>query len=128
MKKAFIILCLFFVSFSAFCKDYTVTEVQGTVIKLDEGIWVPLKLGDIVTSTDRIKVSLNSKMVINTGSFKFAIPAATNGTVGEILNKKMHKTVKRSNIPEGSIKSKKAVITAASRASDAKDDICWDED
>lgn len=129
MKKLLAILLLLGASFVCFAADYRVVDVSGSSMYKEGDSYKPLEVGQILTKDTYLNISLNSNLKIAYGRFIMNIKPMKRGTVeaftADIFDK--HKVVK-SNIAPGSVKSSKPVVTAASRASEAKDDIEWDED
>ena len=116
-------------TFNVFAIGYSVLNVEGTVTYQDGNSWKPLEVGQELDKETIINVGLNSTAKIAYGRFIINIKPMKKGTVEKLTSDVLesHKITK-SNVAPASVKSKKAVITAASRASDAMEDLDWDED
>ena len=109
---------------------YTVASITGKVTyEVSNGEWAEVKAGMTLDTDANVNVGLNSTLVVEMDGTKYTIKPMKKGTVEKLTSDVLasHKITK-SNVAPASVKSKKAVITAASRASDAMEDLDWDED
>lgn len=124
MKK-FIFAVLMLFSFSVFAEKYTVLAIHGRAQNQMGAISVGQELDDedvisVLGFSDSIKLDGNKYIF---GPFK-------NKKVGDVIQGpklKKGKVVKASEVAPAVERSRPDVATAASRASDAKEDLEWDE-
>lgn len=124
MKK-FLIAILMLFSFSVFAEKYTVLAIHGRAQNQMGAISVGQELDDeevisVLGFSDNIKLDGNKYIF---GPFK-------NKKVKDVISGpklKKGKVVKASDVAPATEKSRPGVATAASRASDAKEDLEWDE-
>lgn len=124
MKK-FLIAILMLFSFSVFAEKYTVLAIHGRAQNQMGAISVGQELDDeevisVLGFSDSIKLDGNKYIF---GPFK-------NKKVKDVISGpklKKGKVVKASEVAPSIEKSRPGVATAASRASDAKEDLEWDE-
>lgn len=131
MKKLFLIAVLsLFTAFNLLAADYKVLETTGTVTYQKEpGSWSNVTKGQVLTAETVINIGLNSTAKIAYGRFVINLKPMRKGTVEQLTADVFAKhKITKSNVAPASMKSTKAVITAASRASEARDDLVWDED
>ena len=125
MKKA-IVIFLLSCMFSLYASTWEVVALGGKAAILKKGVWVDLQVGDTLENEDVITTYINSSLVIQKADRKVSIKPMRKGTVSEVIEGK-RATFSQTYIAPASDKSSKAVITAASRASSAKEDLDWDE-
>lgn len=124
MKK-FIFAVLMLFSFSVFAEKYTVLAIHGRAQNQMGAISVGQELDDeevisVLGFSDNIKLDGNKYIF---GPFK-------NKKVKDVISGpklKKGKIVKASEVAPDVERSRPGVATAASRASDAKEDLEWDE-
>lgn len=144
MKKIFSIFVLMalFVT-SVFAVDrYTIIKVTGNDVKFEKnGEMVKASVGTTIGANVIIQVGLNCELVVCNDVDEFHIKGIikqtdrkTLGQAIEDLNKKVSKNgLKKSNGPiiANTVKKDKgpsnSVSTASSRASEAKEDLEWDD-
>lgn len=144
MKKFFsiFILMALFVT-SVFAVDrYTIIKVTGNVVKFERnGEMVNASVGTTIGTNVVIQVGLNCELVVCDDVDEFHIKGIINqtdrktlGQAIEDLNKKVSKNgLKKANGPiiANTVKKDKgpsnSVSTASSRASEAKEDLEWDD-
>lgn len=135
MKKALSIVVLsLFVSVAMFAAGYKVTSVTGKVTyEAAPGEWKNVSVGQELSASTVINTSLNSNVVLLVDDNSVTIKAMSKGSVDSLVSsasngvaKKKAGGVKKSNYAdvEG---SSKGTATASSRASEAKEDVAWDE-
>jgi len=134
----FVVLALFAATamFAAGTETYKVESVTGKVqYEVTPGSWKNVTVGQELSAATVINTSLNSSLVISAGGSKITIKAMQKGTVeslsavastgaGGIKKTTLSSTTIADDV-EGTSKS---VVTASSRASEAKEDIDWDEE
>lgn len=144
MKKFFSIFMLMalFVT-SVFAVDrYTIIKVTGNDVKIERnGEMVKASVGTVIGTNVVIQVGLNCELVVCDDVDEFHIKGIikqtdrkTLGQAIEDLNKKVSKNgLKKANGPiiANTVKKDKgpsnSVSTASSRASEAKEDLEWDD-
>jgi len=138
MKKVFsIVIVLLLASFAAFADKKTTYKVESIVGKatyeVSNGEWVDLKVGAVLDTETSISVGLNSTVTVSLEGKSVTIKPMKKGKINELYASagsmtgvKVGSLVTSSDIAEAST-SKKATVTASSRASEAKSDIEWDE-
>lgn len=136
MKKFLAFTLAFILSASLFATTYTVKTVTGkTKYKLN-GTYKEIKAGDVLEGETEINIGINSGMEVIREDGKYIKIGSTRvGTLDNIcidvlgtktgLNKK--RTIARADIAAPVDRPREAVATAASRASEAKEDFDWEE-
>lgn len=135
MKKALSIVVLsLFISVAMFAAGFKVTSVTGNVTyEAAPGEWKNVSVGQELSASTVINTSLNSNVVLLVDNKSVTIKAMSKGSIDSLVSsaangvaKKKAGGVKKSNIAdvEG---SSKGTATASSRASEAKEDVAWDE-
>ena len=138
VKKITVMIAMAFAAVSLFAakaESYVVDSVSGKVqYEAAPGSWKDVAQGQTITSATVVKTSLNSSLVVSAGDNKVTIKAMQNGALDKLVDAASGtaKTIKKGSIKNDSIASKaegksKGVATASSRASEAKEDVEWDE-
>lgn len=136
MKKILLNSLVFFSAGFIFAESFVVKSVIGKAeVKTGSDKWNELSEGKSLSSSNVIKTNLNTILLLadengkeikikpnQTGSVEVLVQAATTPSAGI---KKAKITV--SSVAEASTKKSKGTATASSRASEAKEDIDWDE-
>ena len=136
-KKSIVLVVLaFFMSVSMFAAgSYKVLSVTGKVtFEAAPETWKNVAVGQELSASTVLNTSLNSSVVIALDDGKeITIKAMQKGTVDSLVGLASNKGLKKS----GGIKSSsldddiegrsKGTATASSRASDAKEDLDWDD-
>lgn len=130
MKKLLFVI-LFMLSFSLFADEYVVKSVVGKVTVNG----CPVEVGQVFQDMDLLNVGVQSNVELVVGDQHLIIKAMSKGTVKDLWIKahpfkgglKKQTIVKASNIAPPVESTRKGVATAASRASEAKEDFDWDE-
>jgi hypothetical protein len=135
MKKLFILVLLLFMIFPLLGEIYKVTDIEGKVfygISQNE-----LQIGDTLNEDEVLNVKPQAKITlqIENSSEKRIFKKPIKGiTVKEawdssIVSKGLKKqvVVKPTTIAPSNKGTNKSVVTAASRASEAKEDLDWAE-
>lgn len=125
MKKILLFGAIFLMSVLLSAETYTVVQIQGKARSSNGAISVGQELNDesIITITgfkDYVKLSDN----------KFIYGPVSNKKVKDVVSNpklKKSKVVSASTVAPASDRSRPGVATAASRASDAKEDFEWEE-
>jgi len=136
-KKIIFAVVFAIVSAVAFAEaGYTVTSVTGKVqYESAPGTWKDIAKGDVLSGTSMINTGLNSKLVLSIDNDTITIKPMQKGTIEKLLQ--TSGVVKRGekgklNIVKGEAAEEvavtsKGISTASSRASEAKEDLEWDE-
>lgn len=139
MKKIICFIFAFLVSIGfVFAKDtYTVKEVKGTArYEIDVDTLENVKVGLQLSLTQYVEVSPNSKLVLEKDSEVIEIKTF-KGTISDYVRTRLKPAT--GGIKKGSSKievassvkkdttSRNSVSTASSRASEAKEDLEWDD-
>ncbi len=131
MKKLLIAAASLFSVTFIHAESYTVKSVTGLAnIQTGSENWVELSEGKTVTSENIISTSLNSILVLSDENGKdIKIKANQNGSVDILVNAASTPAagIKRAKITTANSKNAKGTVAAFSRASEAKEDIDWDE-
>ncbi|WP_407397526.1 hypothetical protein [Treponema sp.] len=137
MKKitAFIAMALASAAlFAAKADSYVVESVTGKVqYEATPGSWKDVTVGQKISSATVVKTNLNSNLVVSAGEEKTTIKAMQNGAIDALVSAASGtaKTIKKGSLKNGAVAGKtetrKGVATASSRASEAKEDVEWDE-
>lgn len=136
MKKFLFLIAVSISAGLGFAESYTVKSVVG-IAKIQTGSdkWSELYEGRKVESSDVVTTGLNSILFITDVSGKdIKIKANQRGSVEVLAKSALYpaagiKKAKINNVSvAGAVSEKsKGVSTASSRASEAKEDIDWDE-
>lgn len=139
MKAKKIIFAVLFALVSAVVfaeAGYTVTSVTGKVqYESAPGTWKDIVKGDVLSGTAMINTGLNSKLVLSIDDDTITIKPMQKGTIEKLLQtsgvvkrgaKGKLNIVKSEGVEESTVTSK-GISTASSRASEAKEDLEWDE-
>lgn len=135
MKKLGIIFILMIGCFSLFATSYKVESVEGKVIyQLSPTEWKNIENGQELNSSTVIQTNVNSILVVSVDGLKFTIKSMQKGSIGKLVELATSKKgitkgsyLKSSDVVENLSKTSKSVVTASSRASEAKEDFEWDE-
>ena len=135
-KSILLVVLAFFMSVSMFAAgSYKVVSVTGKVtFEAAPETWKNVAVGQELSASTVLNTSLNSSVVIALDDGKeITIKAMQKGTVDSLVGVASNKGLKKS----GGIKSSsldddiegrsKGTATASSRASDAKEDLDWDD-
>lgn len=137
MKKIFSFLVILLFTGILFADTYKVESVKGKVFRLDGlGNQVKIEKNDLLESETILKIGVSSELILSCNGVKtlsktpeHAIPIDDWFVKNRTPKGKLKKAsvVKVSNVAPDVEKSRSGVATAASRASDAKEDFTWDE-
>ena len=137
IKKLICSVLAFFAFSSVFALgSYKVESITGKVTyESAPGKWVAVKVGQELSASTVVQTSVNSTLVLSSGESKVTVKAMQKGTVESLSSVA---SAGSSGIKKGSsVKSaavaadtgtSKSVVTASSRASEAKEDLDWDEE
>ena len=135
-KKSIVVVVLaFFMSVSMFAAgSYKVVSVTGKVtFEAAPETWKNVAVGQELSASTVLNTSLNSSIVIALDDGKeITIKAMQKGTVDSLVGVASSKGLKSSKLKSSSIADEvegttKGTATASSRASDAKEDLDWDD-
>ena len=137
MKKLKMLICAvitFFTVSSVFALgSYKVESFTGKVTyESAPGKWTAVKVGQELPLSTVIQTSVNSNLVLSNDGAKVTGKAMQKGTVESLTSVAANSGIKKGNaLSDSSIaastESSKSVVTASSRASEAKEDLEWDE-
>ncbi len=137
MKKIFSFLVILLFAGILFADTYKVESVKGKVFRLDDlGNQVKIEKNEVLDSNTILKIGLSSELTLSCNGVKAlskipinAIPIDDWFVKNRALKGGLKKAtvVKASEVAPDVEKSRPGVATAASRASDAKEDFEWDE-
>ena len=135
MKKFIIILIFMIVSSTIFATSYKVESFEGKVIyQLSPTEWKLIENGQELNSSTVIQTSVNSTLIISANGVKFTIKSMQKGSIEKLVEFAISKngikkgsSLKSSAISSDTNKTSKSVVTASSRASEAKEDFEWYE-
>lgn len=133
MKKIFsIVMMAGLFSMALFAEDFIVSKTAGKVdYEASNGVFKELKVGDKVTSQTVIKIALHASVELTDADGKVhSIKAMKSGPVDSFITKGTG--LKKASIAaagkvngDGGLSN--SVSTASNRASEAKEDLSWDE-
>ena len=137
MKRVLTLLATLLLSTFVFANTYKVEKVSGKVFLIDKlGNQTVVEVGQALSSEDIIKIGFDSKVILSGDGITAIIKTAVSAAPVEILfnkNKPKKGSLKKASISKASdvgaevTGSRSGVSTAASRASDAKEDLDWAE-
>ena len=134
-KKSIVLVVLaFFMSVSMFAAgSYKVISVTGKVtFEAAPETWKNVAVGQELSASTVLNTSLNSSVVIakEDGS-EITIKAMQKGTIDSLVGVASSKgkkgVIKTSSVADDVEVTSKGTATASSRASDAKEDLDWDD-
>lgn len=135
-KKLFVLIVLAgLLSTSVFAANYVVESVTGKVTyEATPGTWKAVAVGQELTDATVINTGLNSSLVVTVDGTKVTIKAMQKGALdglasaaGGVKGLKKGPAVAKDTTADAT-KTQKGVVTASSRASEAKEDLDWDEE
>ena len=130
MKKVLIFAALVSVMCaSIFAEKLTVSAVEGKVTVLSGNEWVTVSEGMVLDTDASINTALNSSVSFDNG---VTIKPMKKGKLSELVERSASKTalIMGSSLTKESIKNLASVAKTSSdtgRASEAKEDLDWDE-
>lgn len=137
MKKIFSFLVTLLFAGILFADTYKVENVKGKVFRLDGlGNQIKIEKNEVLNSNTILKIGISSELTLSCNGVKVlsktpvnAIPIDDWFVKNRALKGGLKKAtvVKASEVAPDVEKSRPGVATAASRASDAKEDFDWDE-
>lgn len=132
-KKMFALVLTAIVSVCAVFAQgsYVVKSVKGNVkYEAEAGVKKAVKVGQVLSATTFIDVGLNSTLVLEMDGEEITVKAMTKGALDKVAVSSA-KGLKKGGSVAGNVKGDsgtgKSVSTASSRASEAKEDVDWDE-
>lgn len=136
MKRLFLTVFVLFCTIGLFAEKYTVKETNGNVTYKTLDKYNKVVPGMELDDETYVNVSVQAHLiVVNSAGKEITIKSASKGTVSELVIKYttfQKSSLKKSTIakakdiaPDGPVR--KGVATAASRASEAKEDFNWEE-
>ena len=138
MRKLKVLVCAVFAMFavsSLFAAGYKVESFTGKVqVETAPGKWVAVEEGQELAASAVIQTGVNSSLVLSLDGAKINIKAMQKGTIESLtaVAATGNGGIKKGSSLKGTgvaadTKASKSVVTASSRASDAKKDYEWDE-
>ena len=140
MKKIFAALAILLVAATALFADKRATmKVESLVGKVtyevSYGEWAELKAGMVIDADSVINTGLNSTLTVLLSDGRTVnVKPMKKGKITEIaslsnnqLGVKIGSKITSSDLSDALESSKKAIQTASSRASEAKEDVEWEE-
>ncbi len=139
MRKLKVLVCAAFAMFvasSLFAAGYKVESFTGKVTyESAPGKWVAVEAGQELPASTVIQTGVNSTLVLSLDGSKINIKAMQKGTIESLTavastgnsGIKKGSSLKNSAVAADSSKTSKSVVTASSRASEAKEDYSWEE-
>ena len=139
MRKLKVLVCAAFAMFvasSLFAAGYKVESFTGKVTyESAPGKWVAVEAGQELPASTVIQTGVNSTLVLSLDGAKINIKAMQKGTIESLTavastgnsGIKKGSALKNSAVAADSSKTSKSVVTASSRASEAKEDYDWEE-
>ena len=139
MRKLKVLVCAAFAMFAAtalFAASYKVESFTGKVTyESAPGKWVAVEAGQELSASTVIQTGVNSTLVLSADGAKVNIKAMQKGTIESLSSVassgsagiKKGSSLKSSAVAVDSNKTSKSVVTASSRASEAKEDFSWEE-
>lgn len=139
-KKSFLVAVLaIFMSASIFAAASDVYKVKSLTGKVTyeatPGNWKNVTVGQELSASTVLNTSLNSSVVILLGDQEITIKAMQKGTVDSLAGASTglaksglkKNSLKASSVGDEVSGNSKGTATASSRASEAKEDVDWDE-
>ena len=139
MRKVKVLVCAAFAMFiatSLFAAGYKVESFTGKVTyESAPGTWTAVADGQELPASTVIQTGVNSTLVLSLDGSKINIKAMQKGTIESLTavastgngGIKKGSSLRSSAVAADSSKTSKSVVTASSRASEAKEDYGWEE-
>lgn len=139
MRKLKVLVFAAFTMFAAtslFAASYKVESFTGKVTyESAPGKWTAVEAGQEMPASTVIQTGVNSTLVLSLDGSKVNIKAMQKGTIESLSavassgssGIKKGSSLKSSGVAADATKTSKSVVTASSRASEAKEDFDWDE-
>ena len=138
MRKLKVLICAAFAMFavsSLFAAGYKVESFTGKVTyEVSPGKWIAVEAGQELPASTVIQTGVNSSLVLSLDGAKINIKAMQKGTIENLTavastgtGIKKGSSLKSSAVAADTTKTSKSVVTASSRASEAKEDYEWEE-
>ena len=139
MRKLKVLVCAAFAMFAAaslFAASYKVESFTGKVTyESAPGKWVAVEEGQELAASTVIQTGVNSTLVLSAEGSKVNIKAMQKGTIESLSSVastgnsgiKKGSSLRSSAVAADTNKTSKSVVTASSRASEAKEDFDWEE-
>lgn len=134
MKKAISFLAALLMFGQVFATgSYVVKSVKGNVkYEAEAGIKKAVKVGQTLSASTFVDVGLNSSLVLEMDGEEFIVNPFSKGALDKVASAKTSTGGLKSGGLRASTVAKdtgvsKSVSTASSRASEAKEDVDWDE-
>jgi len=139
MRKLKVLICAAFAMFAVsalFAAGYKVESFTGKVTyESAPGKWTAVEAGQELAASTVIQTGVNSSLSLSSEGSKISIKAMQKGTIESLTSVassgstgiKKGSSLKNSAVAADSSKTSKSVVTASSRASEAKEDYEWDE-
>ena len=139
MRKLKVLICAAFAMFavsSLFAAGYKVESFTGKVTyESAPGKWTAVEAGQELAASTVIQTGVNSSLALSSEGSKINIKAMQKGTIESLTSVaasgsagiKKGSTLKNTSVAADTSKTSKSVVTASSRASEAKEDYEWDE-
>lgn len=135
MKKAISFLAALLVFGQVFATgSYVVKSVKGTVkYEAEAGVKKAVKVGQTLSASTFVDVGLNSVLVLDLDGEEITLKTPKKGALDKIAPAR---TTSTGGLKSGGLRAStvakdtgvsKSVSTASSRASEAKEDVEWDE-
>jgi hypothetical protein len=115
--------------------QYKVESVTGKVTyQVSNNDWAEVTSGMALDEGTMVKTGLNSQLVVLMDGIKVIIKPMKTGKLGELValassksSVKVGSKVTKAEVSSDAVGTTKATATASSRASEAKEDVEWDE-
>lgn len=135
MKKFLLsILTLILLLPFAYSETYMVEEVVGNVTyENSNGDFKKVEVGQMLDEFMVVQTSINSSLKLTNQDKSYTIKPKYKGTIKNFILTSTKVTIKKgaslksSNIAKDNTTTSKSVVTASSRASEAKEDYNWEE-
>ena len=85
MKRLMLALLVFMAATAAFASNLTATWIEGTVERKQGSSWTAIKLGDIVKSSDVVRLAVSSTAEFSDGRQKVTLTAAGTFSLSTML-------------------------------------------
>lgn len=110
--------------------NYIIDCINGMAEKKIDAVWVPLESGDILPGATVIRTTLNSSVVLHKDLQTYTISAMRMGTIDELIlgrtTIRIRGSISTTDVKPSTRKTTN-IPTASARASEADEDITWEE-
>ena len=132
MKKIFAIIITMVLACSLFAETYKIKSIIGSVTyEIAPGKFDKLKEGMEINGLQVVNTGLNSSVIVEHDGKIYTIKAKQNGSIEKLAAPTKTglkvQTIAKATAVDNATGKREGVATASARASEAKEDLVWEE-